>query len=60
MRSVNDFAHHLGIWSWFLARYYLRILGEDAPGHPLIEAIRNTMAEQMKRGAYPPGPRDAA
>jgi len=51
----NGFAHHLGIWSWFLASYYLRVLGDDAQEHHLIKAIRNAMAEQMKRGAYVPG-----
>lgn len=60
IESSNGFAHSLGIWSWFLASYYLRVLGDDAPEHPLIEAIGNTMAEQRKRGAYPPGPRGAA
>lgn len=53
--ASNDFAHSLGIWAWFLARYYQRVLGEDAPAHPLLEAIRAKMVDLIQRGEYQPG-----
>jgi hypothetical protein len=58
LRLANTLPYGLGIWSWFLARYYLLVLGEEAPRHPLIRAIEDTMADMIRQGLYhPPGHR---
>ena len=43
IEQSNQFAHNLGIWAWFLARYYLEELGKESEGHPLIHAIQATV-----------------
>jgi hypothetical protein len=52
----NGFNNGLGVWAWFLADYYLRWLGEEAPDHPLLAAIAATMQAAIARGDYTPVP----
>jgi hypothetical protein len=52
----NQFRSDLGIWPWFLASYYLRLLGAEGPNHPLLLAIQATMRDMIRRGLYPPQP----
>ncbi len=47
----------LGIWCWFLAGYYLRVLGSEAPQHPLIRSIQATLERAVRSGDYVPGGR---
>lgn len=54
LRLANTLPYGLGIWSWFLARYYLLVLGEEAPRHPLIRALQDTMEEMIRQGIYHP------
>jgi hypothetical protein len=54
---ANTLPLGLGFWSWFLARYYLQVLGQEAPRHPLLQAIRRTMEEMIRQGLYLP-PKD--
>lgn len=51
--NANQLPLNFGIWSWFLGAYYLRILGAEAPSHPLIQAFNDTMHDLMARGIYP-------
>jgi hypothetical protein len=54
--ASNHFPLNLGIWAWFLASYYLVVLGEEAPEHPLLKAMQATMEDLIRRGEYrPPG-----
>jgi hypothetical protein len=50
----NHFHFDLGIWLWFLASYYQRLLGPEGPNHPLLRAIRATMQDMIERGVYKP------
>ena len=45
---------NLGVWSWFLGDYYLRLLGSKASGNALIQAIQRTMDDLIRRGIYKP------
>jgi hypothetical protein len=55
LQCSNELPLNLGIWSFFLAHYYMKVLGAEAPRHPLIQAMQQTMEELVRRGIYNPG-----
>ncbi len=54
LRLADTLPYGLSSWSWFLAHYYLQVLGEEAPRHPLIRVLQDTMEEMMRQGLYHP------
>jgi hypothetical protein len=55
LRLINTLPWGLGIWSWFLASYYLKVLGTDS-GNALLETMQRTMQQMIRTGQYvPPG-----
>jgi hypothetical protein len=55
IKLSNQLPFDFGIWAWFLAGYYLGRLSTDAPTHPLIQSIQETMSELIATGEYRPG-----
>jgi hypothetical protein len=54
IEASNQFRLDLGIWALFLASYYLKLLGSEATGNPLIQAIARTMQDLTAKGIYKP------
>ncbi len=51
----NGLPLNLGIWALFLGQFYLQTLGAEAPEHPLIQALQQTMEKLIADGEYKPG-----
>lgn len=49
--TAARFRHGLSAWAIFLARYYLVVLGDEAPGHPLLQAIDRARRAAAARDA---------
>jgi len=54
IEAANTLPLNLGIWAWCLGAIYLRQLGTEEPGHPLLDSLRATMTQLMKQGIYKP------
>jgi hypothetical protein len=45
---------YLGAWPYFLGLYYQKLLGQNAPNHPLIRALQARMEKLIREGRYRP------
>ncbi|HXM09980.1 MAG TPA: clostripain-related cysteine peptidase [Terriglobales bacterium] len=52
LEASNHLPLDLGIWALFLAGYYLKVLGDQAPRNALVQAMERTMRDLKARGIY--------
>jgi hypothetical protein len=51
LEIVNSLPPGLRLWTWFMATYYIGILGKDANKHPLVSAVfQSTVAMTQRKG----------